>query len=250
MGSVLITTAAVALAIGVVLGLLGGGGSILAVPVLIYVLGVESRVALATSLFVVSLSSFTSGLLGPRRKDVVVKAALPFALASMAGAYFGGRLSKYVPVTALLLLFAGLMLVAAVLMWRGRKTTELKDEQPGQLPVMAGAGGFVGILTGMVGAGGGFAVVPALHLLGRLPIHHATGTSLIVVGASAALGFLGHIGSTELDVELLLAFGGFMVLGGQMGARLSTHVPAAGLRKGFAVFVVGMAIFMIVRQFA
>jgi uncharacterized membrane protein YfcA len=179
--------AGIALAVltGVSLGLLGGGGSILTVPILVYVIGVPAHEAIALSLLVVGTTSLSALVPHARRGSVRWKTGALFGATSMAGAYGAGKLAHLVPATILLLLFGTMMLVTAVAMMRGPRAAE-HDAPEGplrELPIVKIVleGLVVGSVTGLIGAGGGFLVVPALVLLGRLPMRAAIGTSLLVI---------------------------------------------------------------------
>ena len=175
-------TIALAVLVGVTLGLLGGGGSILTVPLLAYVAGMDAKQAIATSLLVVGVTSAVGAVSHARAGHVQWRAGLVFGAAGMAGAYAGGLLARFIPGTVLLIGFAAMMIAAAIAMLRGRKNTGTGD-QPDALPVIKIVleGLVVGLVTGLVGAGGGFLVVPALALLGGLPMPIAVGTSLVVM---------------------------------------------------------------------
>ena len=182
-------------AIGVSLGLLGGGGSILAVPVLVYVAGIEAKESVAMSLAIVGSTSLFGSLLHGRKGKLDLKVAATFGGAGILGAYFGARLTHLVSSGALLLLFATLMLVVAALMivrQDKRAATDMeKHESNLALTLTAGLG--VGVLTGFLGVGGGFLAVPALVLFAGLPMHLAVGTTLLVIAINSATGFVGHM---------------------------------------------------------
>lgn len=236
-----------AVAVGVSLGLLGGGGSILAVPLLVYVAGLESKEAIATSLFVVGVTSLAALVPHARAGRVRWRTGLVFGAATMLGAYAGGRLAEFIPGTVLLIAFSLMMLATAVAMIRGRR--EVKERDGGmRVGLVLAEGGVVGLVTGMVGAGGGFLVVPALVLLGGLPMSVAVGTSLIVIAMKSFAGLAGYLTSVTLDWPLVLGVTGAAVVGSLVGGRLAGRVPEAVLRKGFAWFVLVMGGFVLVQQ--
>ncbi len=239
--------ALLSLSIGASLGLLGGGGSILTMPILIYVLGVEEKSAIATSLVVVGVTSAVAALQHARAGNVVWRVAVVFAGAGVVGAFVGARSSAFVPVRALLLLFALLMLATAAAMWRGRRQTTTAPA-PSSLPKILALGVVTGLVTGLVGAGGGFLVVPALVLLAQLNVRQAVGSSLLVIALNALAGFVGHIGHVSIDGRLTVVVTGAAVAGSFIGAAAGKRVNPEKLRKVFAVFVVAMAIFMIAKQ--
>lgn len=245
-------TLALALLIGVALGLLGGGGSILAVPLLVYVAGADPKDAIAMSLFVVGATSLAALVSHARGGRVRWKVGVVFGVASMAGAYVGGRLAEFVPGSILLTAFAAMMLVTAVAMIRGRRNGDADEGEGsgGRLRVVRvlvqGVG--VGLVTGLVGAGGGFLVVPALVLLGGMPMTAAVGTSLLVIAMNSFAGFAGHLTSAQIDWRLTLAVTAAAIVGAVLGGVLAGKVPQAALRKGFGWFVLAMGVVVLAQS--
>lgn len=232
--------------IGVTLGLLGGGGSILTVPILVYVFGLEPHPAIATSLLVVGTTSLVALVPHARAGRVNLKTGLTFGLAGMAGAFLAGRVSAYVAGRTLLVGFALLMVVAAIAMFRGRRDdTAVRPLAPLKTAVL---GLVVGSVTGLVGAGGGFVIVPALVLLGGLPMPMAIGTSLLVIALQSAAGLVGHLGEVDLDWRLAGAVTTAAVLGSFVGSRLAGKFSPSTLRRGFGVFVLVMAAWMLFKE--
>lgn len=247
--SVLLLAILLSSLIGISLGLLGGGGSILTVPILIYALGVEEKSAIASSLLVVGTTSLVASVQHARAGNVVWRTALVFAGAGMVGAFLGGKLAKFLPSSVLLVLFAVIMFGTAVAMWRGRKnTTAVVSSAPLPLLKIVVEGVVVGVVTGLVGAGGGFLVVPALALLGGLPMQKAVGSSLVVIALKSFAGFAGYASHVAVDLQLVGIVTAAAVVGSFGGAALAKRVPPEGLRKGFAVFVLVMAVFLLVKQ--
>jgi len=247
----LILALALSLAIGLSLGLLGGGGSILTVPILVYALGMEPKHAIATSLLVVGVTSGAAMIPHFRAGRVQMRTGLVFGSAGMVGAFLAGRVAHYIPAGVLLIAFALMMLVTAVAMMRGRKKTSAEDGATAQpLPVgkVIAEGLVVGGVTGLVGAGGGFLVVPALVLLGGLPMTTAIGTSLVVISMKSFAGFAGYLGHVSIDWQLAAMVTVMAVVGSMVGSRLAGKIPQDRLRKGFAWFVVAMGAFMLVKQ--
>jgi len=238
-----------AVLVGVSLGLLGGGGSILAVPLLVYLAGLDPKEAIATSLLVVGTTSLVGIVPHARAGRVRWRTGLLFGAAGMAGAYGGGRLGAHVPETVLLVGFAVMMLATAAAMLRGRRDDAARPA-PAELPVLhvLAEGVVVGAVTGLVGAGGGFLVVPALALLGGLPMPTAVGTSLVVIAMKSFAGLAGYLSVVEVDWALAVAFTAAAVAGSFAGARLSGLVPQDALRKGFGWFVVAMGVFVLAQQ--
>ena len=224
--------------VGVSLGLLGGGGSILAVPLLVYVARLDVHVAIGMSLAVVGATALGGAIVHGRAGRVDLKAALLFGVAGMTTAPLGAQASHAVAHRVLLLLFATLMIVVGGLMLRGRRAgSHGVLHRPRRLAVV-GAGMGVGLLTGFLGVGGGFLIVPALTLLAGLPIHTAVGTSLLVIAMNAAAGLAGHLGQGEIPLGLTAAFTAASLLGAFVGGRLSARFEPGRLRRAFAVFVI------------
>jgi uncharacterized protein len=235
-----------ALVVGVALGLLGGGGSILTVPLLVYVLGVEAKSAIATSLLVVGVTASAALILHARAKRVQWRTGLLFGAAGMVGAYLAGRLAEAIPGVVLLVAFGLMMLVTAIAMLRGRSPS-LDAETSGPMPIgkVLLEGFAVGGVTGLVGAGGGFLVVPALVLLGGVPMHVAVGTSLVVVALKSFAGFAGYLGHASIDWTLAAVITSAAVIGSLFGAVWASRIPQRALRRGFAIFVLVMGILML-----
>lgn len=242
-------TVALAAIIGVSLGLLGGGGSILAVPLLVYVADLPTKEAIATSLLVVGATSAVAVLPHARAGRVRWRTGLIFGLAGMAGAYAGGRLAAYVPAAVLMTAFAVMMLATAAAMIRGRRRSEL-EAVPGELPVLRviAEGVVVGLVTGLVGAGGGFLVVPALALLGGLPMPVAVGTSLVVIAMKSFAGLAGYLSTVDIHWGLAGAVAAAAALGSLAGGRLAGRIREDVLRKSFGWFVVAMGLFVLGQQ--
>ncbi|NES16000.1 MULTISPECIES: sulfite exporter TauE/SafE family protein [Micromonospora] len=249
MSATLLLTLGLAVLIGVSLGLLGGGGSILAVPLLVYVADLPAKEAIATSLLVVGATSAVGVLPHARAGRVRWRTGLIFGLAGMTGAYAGGRLAEFIPAGFLLTGFAVMMLATAFAMIRGRRGAEGKPV-PHELPVFRVVldGIVVGLVTGLVGAGGGFLVVPALALLGGLPMPVAVGTSLVVIAMKSFAGLAGYLSSVQINWGLALAVTAAAIVGSFLGGRLAGKIPADVLRKAFGWFVVVMGVFVLGQQ--
>jgi uncharacterized protein len=248
----LIVAAMFAVLMGLTLGLLGGGGSILTVPILVYILKVPDKTAIAMSLLVVGTTSLVAMTSHARQGNVVWRTGLIFGAFGMIGAFLGGKIAHFIPGGVLLTLFALLMLVTGGAMLRPRKTAmvETPADDHKQLPVMKIAleGVVVGAVTGLVGAGGGFLVVPALALMGGLSMKRAIGTSLLVIAMKSFAGFASFASFVQLDWTLFGVFTGASVLGTIGGTLLAKKIDASKLRTGFAVFVFVMAAGMISQQ--
>ncbi|MFF7814090.1 sulfite exporter TauE/SafE family protein [Streptomyces sp. NPDC007945] len=238
---------AASLLVGVALGVLGGGGSILTVPILVHLAGLGPKEAIATSLFVVGVTSLAALVPHARARRVRWRTGLLFGAFSMAGAYGGGRLAEYVPATALVVAFALMTLATAAAMLRAPRTARAPGPAGGGPSVrrVAGEGVLVGAVTGLVGSGGGFLVVPALALLGGLPMGVAAGTSLLVIAMNSFAGLAGHLSGVTLDLGLALTVTAAAVLGGLAGARAAARVPRAALRRAFGWFVAATGSFVL-----
>lgn len=239
---------ALSLLIGISLGLLGGGGSILTVPILIYALGVEEKSAIASSLLIVGATSAVAAVQHARAGNVVWRVALIFSGAGMAGAFLGGKLAAFIPASILLVLFALIMFGTAFAMWKGRKATTAQARATLPIGKIILEGLVVGVVTGLVGAGGGFLVVPALALMGGLGMKEAVGSSLVVIALKSFAGFAGYASHAHIDWKLTGIVAVAAIAGSFGGARIARHVPPETLRKGFAVFVVAMAVFLLFKQ--
>lgn len=241
-------TVALAVFVGISLGLLGGGGSILTVPLLAYVAGQEPKEAIATSLLVVGVTSAVGAITHARAGRVRWKVAAVFGAAAMAGAYGGGRLAHFIPGNILLIAFALIMIMAAVAMLRGRK--DVGDESVGPLPIgrIMLQGASVGVISGLVGAGGGFLLVPALALLGGLPMPVAVGTSLVVISMQSFAGFAGHLAGETIDWKLAGMVIAAAVAGSVLGGLLTSKIDPATLRKAFGWFVLAMAALVLAEE--
>lgn len=242
-------TVSLALLVGVSLGLLGGGGSILTVPLLAYVAGMDAKQAIATSLLVVGTTSAVAAVSHARAGRVQWRTGLIFGVAGMAGAYAGGLVARFIPGTVLLIGFAVMMIATAVAMLRGRKEvgpTDAHHRIP--VPKVVLEGLVVGLVTGLVGAGGGFLVVPALALLGGLPMPVAVGTSLVVIAMKSFAGFAGYLSSVTIDWKVAGMVTGAAVLGAIAGARLTALVDPDSLRKAFGWFVLLMSSVILIEE--
>jgi uncharacterized membrane protein YfcA len=228
---------ALSILIGVSLGLLGGGGSILAVPVLVYVARLPVHDAIGVSLAVVGATALVGGLASARARRVDLKAAALFGGAGMLGAPLGAQLTHLLSGRVLMLLFAALMVSVGLAMLRFHGP-EPHAAVRSRRPLVAAVGFGVGLLTGFLGVGGGFLIVPALTLLTGLPIHVAVGTSLLVIALNSAAGVAGHLRQGEMPLGLTGAFTAAATLGSLLGVRLAGALDPGRLRRAFAAFVI------------
>jgi len=238
---------ALAAIIGLTLGLLGGGGSILTVPVFVYVLGIAPKPAIAMSLAVVGTTSLVGAAGHWRAGNVNLRVAAVFGLMAMLGTFLGARLATLLDGRTQLALFAVVMLVAAAFMLRNAGGRGPPDENPparGPLLVVPAAIA-VGVMTGLVGVGGGFLIVPALVVLARVPMKQAVGTSLLVIALNAATGFAGYLGQVEVRWAFMAGFALVASAAALGGAWLVRFVSQRALKRAFAVFLLAMGTFIL-----
>jgi uncharacterized membrane protein YfcA len=259
-----------AIAIGLSLGLIGGGGSILAVPILKYVVGVSAKEAIAMSLFIVGVVSLMGLIPHWQQGNVNFNIALIFIPPAMIGAFLGAKITKlsFIDDTVQLVCFGIIMLLASILMIRkanqavpnmtireSNNTLKIEAYNKKQQKyahniyqkltiILDGLG--VGILTGFVGVGGGFLIIPALVLVGGIPMKKAVGTSLLIIAFNSVSGFLGYINQVKLDWVLMISFTAAATIGIFAGAYLSKTIDAKYLQKSFAYFVLVVAVFILI----
>ncbi len=245
--------------IGISLGLIGGGGSVLALPILVYVMGIPPKSAIAMTLVIVGTVSLLGVIPHWRAKNVDFKTAFIFGSATMVGAFAGAKIATLPVVTETfqMMLFAVMMLVAAVFMIRRSSKSVAANDKRAVHPSPVGKysllwlmteGLGVGVLTGLVGVGGGFAIVPALVLLGNVPMKQAIGTSLLIIVFNSVAGFLGYLGHVSLDWNLMLSFIIAASIGTIFGAYLAEFVPASRLQKSFGYFLLAVAALVLVQN--
>lgn len=252
-----------AVVIGISLGLIGGGGSILTVPILVYLLGVNPVLATAYSLFVVGATSLAGAASFMKKGLVNYKTAMVFATPSFIAVYLTRRfLVPAIPEVitmgnysftrdvAIMVFFALIMLAASYSMIRNNG--KFPQQQAGALSfnysMIALEGAVVGMLTGIVGAGGGFLIIPALVLFARLPMKMAVGTSLLIIAAKSLIGFLGDLGNQPIDWAFMLLFTALSLAGIFVGSWLSSRILGAQLKKGFGWFVLLMGIYIFSKE--
>ncbi len=240
---------ALGMLIGLSLGAIGGGGSILTIPILVYVLGVDVHAATGTSLVIVGANAAFGALVHGRAGRVLWGQGGLFGLLGTGGALGGGWLNHVLPGHAVLAGLAALMLVAAWRMWAQRGTS-LRARGRQSWWKVAGAGSVVGFMTGFFGVGGGFVIVPALVLVLGVGMTYAVGTSLLVIAINCATGLIPYIRSGSLDLGLAA----LMVVGGVAGIYAGAHIAGRSrdqrLREAFAVVVVLLAVYLLYRQAA
>ncbi|MEY4336079.1 MAG: hypothetical protein RLZZ45_998 [Bacteroidota bacterium] len=251
------------LIIGLSLGLIGGGGSILTVPVLVYLFGIDPVLATAYSLFIVGSTSLIGALPKYKNGEINIKTAIIFGIPSILAVYATRAfIVPAIPSTIInlgswtltkpllmMMIFAVLMVFASVSMIRS-KDNKKQDQGPQvfNYPMILLEGAIVGILTGLVGAGGGFLIIPALVLFSKLPMKQAIGTSLLIIAAKSLIGFTGDLGKQTMDWTLLLSVTALAIVGIFFGNALSKKVSAESLKKGFGWFVLLMGIYIIIKE--
>jgi uncharacterized membrane protein YfcA len=253
-----------AIAMGISLGLLGGGGSVLALPVLVYIMGIEPKTAIAMTLVIVGTVSLLGVLPHARKGNLDLPKAGIFGGATMVGAYLGARLAALPAITSgvQMGIFAGAMLLAAVMMiYRTYRPSpsplpEGLDAPQYTKPVcpycwlwLLTEGIAVGVLTGLVGVGGGFAIVPALVLLAKVPMRKAIGTSLLIIAANAIAGLMGYLGTVELNWPLTITFTFLAGIGTVLGSYGSQYISVARLQKSFGYFLLAVAALVLVQEY-
>ena len=264
--------AVLGLVVGITMGLLGGGGSILTVPIFVYVLGIAPKSAIAMSLASVGATSAIGAASHWRQGSVDLRVAGIFGGFAMVAAFAGARIARHIPETVQLVLFGVIVLTAAVLMLRNAARTPdeplpappaapdeaLLDESPVAPMVppakalrwgwIAVQGLGVGLLTAIIGVGGGFIIVPALVLIGGLSMRQAVGTSLLVITMNAASGFAGYVGQVPIDWPVVGLFAGAAGVGILGGSKFSQHVPQRVLKQGFAVLLLVVGAYVLYRR--
>ncbi|MDH5475653.1 MAG: sulfite exporter TauE/SafE family protein [Cyclobacteriaceae bacterium] len=253
-----------AFVIGVVLGLIGGGGSILTVPAFVYLLGIQPVIATGYSLFVVGSTALVGGLIYAKKQLVDFKTAFIFAIPAFIAVYltrkfiitaipeviFESDILYLTKEVGLMVFFGAIMLAASFSMIKNKKhvNDEKEQEVKYNMPAIILEGVLVGVITGLVGAGGGFMIIPALVILAKLPMKKAVGTSLIIIAAKSLIGFIGDVENIEIEWNFLLLFSGTAIVGIFLGTYLNKLIPGTKLQKGFGWFVLVMAIYILINE--
>lgn len=241
-----------ALLVGISLGLLGSGGSILTVPILVYLVGEGEKEAIAESLGIVGAISLAGLVPYALKKQVDWRSVFIFGLPGMAGTWIGAIVAAFISGNLQLVIFAFVMIIAAFFMINDKNQSKKISSSPKLLPwwVLSLEGLAVGIITGLVGVGGGFLIVPALVIFAGLPIHLAIGTSLTIIAMKSITGFVKYLdvlSELELSVnwDLFIIFSLIGAAGSLVGKKISTKISAGRLRKIFAIFLLVMGIYII-----
>jgi len=264
MDSIVIIGFAAAIVIGISLGLIGGGGSILTVPVLVYIMGIDPMLATAYSLFVVGSTSLVGAGTYMKKGLVNYKTAIVFAIPSFIAVFLTRKFlvpalpdplfsigESLVTKNIGIMVFFGLIMLAASYSMIRSKNDGAGDEKQAikfNFPMIALEGSVVGLITGIVGAGGGFLIIPALVLLAKLPMKMAVGTSLVIIATKSLIGFLGDLSTQTIDWPLLIMFTGLSIVGIFIGSALSKKINERVLKTGFGWFVLTMGIFIITKE--
>lgn len=252
-----------AIIIGLVLGLIGGGGSILTVPVFVYILGIEPVLATAYSLFVVGSTALVGAVQNAKKGLVDFKTGIIFSIPAFTSVFLTRKflvpaipdqlfeigdftVSKNI---GIMIFFALIMIIAAYFMIKGRQQNDESDEETSyNYPLIIIEGLVVGLLTGIVGAGGGFLIIPALVLLAKLSMKKAVATSLLIIAIKSLIGFLGDLENNEIDWLFLLLFTGLSILGIFLGIYLSQFIDGKKLKKSFGWFVLIMGLYIVLKE--
>ncbi|HRF99691.1 MAG: sulfite exporter TauE/SafE family protein [Bacteroidia bacterium] len=256
------------LIIGLILGLIGGGGSLLGVPVLVYIMSIEADLATTYSLFIVGVTAVVGAISYVKKGEVSAEAILNFAIASVITVFcmrkyimpnipsefdlFSLHMHKH---TLIMVLFALLILSASYSMIISRKPNRIKDvkwneftKTPLGIPFVILLGVLIGIITGFVGAGGGFIIVPVLMIFVRLNFKKAIGTSLCIVALNSIIGFVGNIGSQQLDWMFLLEISAVCGVGILLGSLMSTKISSQKLKPAFGWFTLIVGVFVLIKE--
>lgn len=233
--------------IGLSLGLMGGGGSILTVPVLIYIVKMDPKDSIALSLAIVGVTSLFGLMKHFKEGNINKKVSLYFIPFAIGGTFFGTYLAQFIPAQIQLIIFAVIMILAAVFMFKGRGNIESSDSDI-KISILIPIAIALGIMTGIIGVGGGFLIVPTLVLLAGLDMKKAVGTSLLIIAINSISGFIGYLNYIEVPWMFLIQFCAFSVAGIFIGATLIKYVKPDSLRKGFAIFLVIMGTFILYKN--
>lgn len=238
------------LATGTLLGLLGGGGSVIAVPILVYCLGYEAKAAIGTSLIIVGLASLLAAWSHYRNHAVVLSTAITFGATGGLGSLTGSKLAQLIPDSVQLGLFAVVMALVALLMLRHKHpAAEFEnDEKAMALPVVLASGLGAGLITGLIGVGGGFIIVPALTILLRMPIRKAIGTSLLVIGINSMVGAIPYAARLSMNYSTL-PFAMGTLAAAPVAGRLAHYIPQEKLKLSFAISLLILSAWMLTKQF-
>mgnify|MGYP000474674703 CR=1 FL=1 len=251
-----------AILIGLVLGLIGGGGSILTVPILVYIMAISPEKATAYSLFVVGTTALVGAIRNMQKKMIDYKTGIVFAIPAFIAVYLTRKfLLPIIPTEIIsigsftltkdlfiMIFFAIIMLVASISMIKGRKDSAGEKNKKFNYPLIILEGLLVGVVTGLIGAGGGFLIIPALVLMAGLPMKKAVATSLLIIAIKSLIGFIGDVQNMDIEWPFLLTFTGISVVGIFLGIYLNKFIDGKKLKKGFGYFVLIMGVYIILKE--
>jgi uncharacterized membrane protein YfcA len=233
---------------GILFGLFGAGGSILLVPILVYILDLPIKSALGTSLLILMVTGSVATLAHARSRNVSWWIGLRWAALGMIAAYAGGRVAEFIPERVLLTLFAAVVVVASLAMIRRRSLAPAVDPRSIPMGKVAAVGAALGFLTGVMGVGGGFLLVPALVLLCGMDVKVAVGTSLLIIAVNSLGGFLGFAAHESFPWKVTLTVAAFNAVGSLVGERIGKRLPGHRLRPAFGVFLLIVGVAMVVES--
>ena len=232
---------------GLSLGLLGGGGSILAVPIMVYTANISPKVAVAMSLAVVGVTTLFGVYGHYKARNINIKLALQFGGAAIPSTFLGSYLSQLISGTTQLIIFSIVMILAALFMLKGRQEVEEANTQQNLLMTLL-SGSFVGVMTGLIGVGGGFLIVPSLMYFTGTKIKEAVGTSLFIISLNSLIGFTSYLNKVDIDWSFMSKFTLASIIGILIGSKLVPFIPAQKLKKAFAIFLIIMGIFILYKN--
>ncbi len=240
-----------AIFVGLCVGLLGAGGSILNIPILVYVVGENEKAAIAESLAIVGIVAAAAAIPYGRRRLIAWRTVAVFGAPGMVGSYFGAALAEFVPAALQLTFLSIIMVLAAIIMYR--PPTWEGNGPPRAYWKIASDGFLVGVFTGLVGVGGGFLIVPTLVVLGGLPMRLAVGTSLVIIALKSLTGYVKYVDvldtlNIDLNVSIMLLFTALGILGSVLGSHLAPRIPQTQLRQLFSILVVLTGLYVVTQN--
>jgi uncharacterized protein len=247
---VTILSSLIPLLIGFTLGLIGGGGSVLAVPALVYLFGLDAKSSIAVSLLVVGISALISVLVHQSRKKIPIKKIIPFSISGMLGSFLAAKfIAPYLSNSLQLIYFAVMIVVVSIYMFTKKSKEDMNEIDLGVNYTLAIIIGFIlGLITGLIGVGGGFLIVPVLVYFMKLQLHTAIASSLIVIAMQAITGFIVYSKYINVEYNFIVTFSIIFFIGSFIGARFSSKVPVQILNKIFAIILFLIGIFVVVKE--
>ncbi len=231
--------------VGILMGIIGGGGTILAVPIFVYIMDFSPKVAISMSLVIVGVAGLVGVVNYWRKDNIDMRVAFIFGVGAMMGAYVGARAAHFVSETAQMIIFATTMFTASLFMFSNKKNkTIARIATKNTVLLLATEGLLVGILSGLVGVGGGFLIVPTLVIFAGLSMKTAVGTSLLIISMKSVTGFLGYMDQVEVPWYFIAKFSFASALGIMLGSHLAQYISQQALKRSFAIFIFCMSIFI------